>query len=84
MEFTISPESIGGLGDLGYGLLGGATFDFDGTEYQIQDYDSLSEAIKEQKLKNKLVNFYNLIVFNVEFLFLTSILIFQLMILKLL
>lgn len=53
MEFTISPEMIGGLGDLGYGLIGGASFDFDGTEYVIEDFDNLSEQLKAEAADRK-------------------------------
>ena len=53
MGFTVSPEMIGGLGDLGYGLVGGAEFDFSGTEYTIEGYDNLSEQLKAEASDRK-------------------------------
>lgn len=42
--YVIDPSTIGSIGDLGLGLLGGAEFDFTGSKYQIENYDSLSQA----------------------------------------
>jgi len=53
MEFSVSPEMIGGLGDIGYGLLGGASFDFNGTEYVIEDYGNLSDQLKAEAANRK-------------------------------
>lgn len=46
-------ETIGALGDLGYGLIGGATFDFDGTKYTIEDFDNLSEQLQQEAADRK-------------------------------
>lgn len=42
MDFTVDIGSISTLGDIGYGLAGGASFNFNNSKYKIDNYDVMS------------------------------------------
>lgn len=56
-EVVFNISDFGALGDLGYGLIGGAQFDFDGSRYVIGNYDNLSSSEKEELLNKNALQF---------------------------
>lgn len=46
-EVVFNLSDFGALGDLGYGLIGGAQFNFDGSKYIIGNYENLTSSEKE-------------------------------------
>lgn len=56
-EVVFNISDFGALGDLGYGLIGGAQFDFDGSRYVIGNYDNLSSSEKEELLNQNALQF---------------------------
>lgn len=56
-EVVFNLSDFGALGDLGYGLVGGAQFDFDGSNYVIGNYDNLTSVEKEELLNQNALQF---------------------------
>lgn len=59
VPFEIDPTIIGSLGDLGYGLAGGASFDFTDSKYKIDGYANMTEAERDVALRSAAVQFCN-------------------------